>query len=385
LWGGFSDVALAFSFLLSGLFLLKIAEPYSRATFVMQFVSAGFAVLANRTMAYARLQSATANGLLEARRVVLVGDAINRAQFAARLAGTGLRLVGSFPFPIASATAASEAAGQVARKLIDDCRAVRPDDILILTNHDALMQTSGLAALLSELPAGLHIALVESADLLSAARIVDFGNTVTLQVSQPPLSALDRVAKRVFDVVVAFAALVILSPMMLLVAVAIKLDSRGPILFRQLRHGYNNETIRVFKFRTMTAREAEGKFVQATRDDRRVTRVGRVLRQTNIDELPQLINVLFGEMSIVGPRPHATAHNEMFEKRISLFSRRHAVKPGITGWAQVNGYRGETDTLEKMERRVKYDLYYIDNWSLLFDIRIIVMTLFSRSAYDNAY
>jgi lipopolysaccharide/colanic/teichoic acid biosynthesis glycosyltransferase len=132
----------------------------------------------------------------------------------------------------------------------------------------------------------------------------------------------------------------------------------------------------VFKFRTMTAYETEGKFIQATREDPRVTRVGRYLRRTNIDELPQLINVLEGEMSIVGPRPHATAHNEMFEERISLFSRRHTVKPGITGWPQVDGYRGETDTLEKMERRVEYDLYYMDNWSLLFDLRIIIMTFF---------
>jgi Undecaprenyl-phosphate glucose phosphotransferase len=386
LWSGLGAVALAFSFLLSGLFLLKIAQPYSRATFVMQLVIVGFAVLTNRAMAYARLQSATAKGRVEAQRVVLVGDAIDCARFAARLTGTGISLVGSFPFPTGgSAGAAAGAADQSAHGLVNECRRVRPDDVLILTNHDTVMQASGLAASLSELPAGLHLALVESADLLSAARVVEFGNTVTLQVAQPPLSILDRVVKRAFDVVVALAALVILSPFMLLVSVAIKLDSRGPVLFRQMRHGYNSETIQVFKFRTMTVWESEETFVQATRGDRRVTRLGRFLRRTNIDELPQLINVLQGQMSIVGPRPHATAHNEMFEKRISIFSRRHTVKPGITGWAQVNGYRGETDTVEKMKQRVEYDLYYIDNWSLLFDLRIIIMTLLSKSAYDNAY
>jgi Undecaprenyl-phosphate glucose phosphotransferase len=247
------------------------------------------------------------------------------------------------------------------------------------------MRTAGWAASLSELPAGVHVALVESTDLLAAAQIVEFGHMVTLQVSQPPLSIFDRVAKRAFDVVVASAALLILSPLMLFVAIAIKLDTRGPVLFRQMRHGYNNETIQVFKFRTMTACEAGEKFVQARRDDPRITRFGRLLRRTNIDELPQFINVLRGEMSIVGPRPHATAHNEMFEKRISLFSRRHIVKPGITGWAQVNGYRGDTDTLEKMRRRVEYDLYYIDNWSLLFDLQIVVLTLLSKRAYVNAY
>jgi lipopolysaccharide/colanic/teichoic acid biosynthesis glycosyltransferase len=152
-----------------------------------------------------------------------------------------------------------------------------------------------------------------------------------------------------------------------------------------MRHGYNNETIKVFKFRTMLAGDDGGKFEQATRNDSRVTQVGALLRRTNIDELPQLINVLRGEMSIVGPRPHATDHNRMFEDKISVFSRRHVMKPGITGWAQVNGHRGGTDTLEKMQQRVEHDLYYIDNWSFWFDLWIIVMTIFSKTAWENAY
>jgi lipopolysaccharide/colanic/teichoic acid biosynthesis glycosyltransferase len=126
-------------------------------------------------------------------------------------------------------------------------------------------------------------------------------------------------------------------------------------------------------------------FTQATENDPRVTRVGRIIRSTNIDELPQLINVLRGEMSIVGPRPHATAHNSLFNNMIGRFSRRHNVKPGITGWAQINGYRGATDTLEKMRQRIEYDLHYVDNWSFLFDVKIIIMTLFSKRAYTNAY
>ena len=157
------------------------------------------------------------------------------------------------------------------------------------------------------------------------------------------------------------------------------------MLFWQERHGYNNSVIRVAKFRSMTPCNDKGPFVQATRDDRRVTNVGRILRRTNINKLPQLLNVLIGNMSIVGPRPHATAHNALFEGRIVPFARRHNIKPGITGWAQVNGHRGETDTLEKMQRRVEHDLYYIDNWSLLLDLKIILLTLFSRRAYVNAY
>jgi exopolysaccharide biosynthesis polyprenyl glycosylphosphotransferase len=191
-------------------------------------------------------------------------------------------------------------------------------------------------------------------------------------------------AKRAFDISVAGLALLAFSPLLLAVSLAIKLDSHGPVFFRQTRHGYNNEIIKVLKFRSMTTIEDGRSFKQAVRNDPRVTRVGGILRRTNIDELPQLVNVLLGEMSIVGPRPHPIALNEAFAERISPFSRRHKVKPGITGWAQVNGHRGETDTIEKMRRRVESDLYYIDNWSFLLDIKIIVMTLFSKRAYTNA-
>jgi exopolysaccharide biosynthesis polyprenyl glycosylphosphotransferase len=191
-------------------------------------------------------------------------------------------------------------------------------------------------------------------------------------------------AKRAFDISVAGLALLAFSPLLLAVSLAVRLDSRGPVFFRQTRHGYNNEVIKVLKFRSMTTIEDGCHFTQAVKNDPRVTRVGRILRRTNIDELPQLVNVLLGEMSIVGPRPHPIALNEAFAERISPLSRRHKVKPGITGWAQVHGHRGETDTLEKMRRRIECDLYYIDNWSFLLDIKIIVMTLFSRRAYTNA-
>jgi Undecaprenyl-phosphate glucose phosphotransferase len=386
LWNGFAAVALAFSFLITAMFVLKVADPYSRATFLFQFITVGIAVLTGRAVTYSRLQSAIAAGLVEARRVILIGERPHCQRFASRLKATGIRSVASYPFPRAPHEGADDGlAGRELRKLIGACRGLRPDDILILADRGNLARTTALVGSLSELPAGLHIVLVESAEILAAARIVEFGDLVTLQVSQPPLSIFDRAAKRTFDLIVAAAGLITLSPLFLLVSLAIKLDSRGPVLFRQTRHGYNNETIQVFKFRSMTTMENGQDFVQASRNDTRVTRVGRLLRRTNIDELPQLINVLRGEMSIVGPRPHATAHNEMFETRISPFSRRHVVKPGITGWAQVNGYRGETDTLEKMQRRVEYDLYYIDNWSFLLDLRIIIMTVFSRTAYTNAF
>jgi Undecaprenyl-phosphate glucose phosphotransferase len=384
LFSGFGAVALAFSFLLSALFLLKYTELYSRVTFVFQFIIVEFAVLSGRAFFYSRLHASIAAGLVNARRLVLIGDASKRLEFMNRLRATGIQTVGSYPFPECDDGPLSESAERKLRTLIDECRSLKPDDILVLAKQANLAGLNRLVCALSEVPVGLHVVLVEAA-FLSTARIFEFGNLVTMQVLRPPLSQVQRAAKRLFDIVVAAAGLVMLSPLLAMVALAVKLDSRGPVLYCQKRHGYNNETINIFKFRSMTHCKNSDGFVQAVQNDSRITRVGAILRRTNIDELPQLINVLRGEMSIVGPRPHAMAHNMMFEDKISVFSRRHVVKPGITGWAQVNGYRGATETVEKMQRRVEYDLYYIDNWSFWLDLKIIVMTLFSKSAWENAY
>ncbi|RBH45093.1 undecaprenyl-phosphate glucose phosphotransferase, partial [Pseudomonas sp. MWU13-2860] len=191
------------------------------------------------------------------------------------------------------------------------------------------------------------------------------------------------------DVLLAAVALALAAPLMLLLALLIKLDSPGPVLFRQKRYGYNNRLIEVYKFRSMYVEQADADAeAQTTRRDPRVTRVGRFIRKTSLDELPQLLNVLGGSMSMVGPRPHATATKAagvLFEDAVSEYTARHRVKPGITGWAQVNGYRGETDTLAKIERRVEYDLEYIENWSLWFDFYILIRTLPAVLSADAAY
>ena len=198
-------------------------------------------------------------------------------------------------------------------------------------------------------------------------------------------SQVDFAAKRVLDFVLAFILLTALAPLLALVAVAIRLDSPGPVLFRQTRLGINGRPFNILKFRTMTVLENGHRIVQARSNDPRVTRVGRFLRKTSIDELPQLTNVLKGEMSLAGPRPHARAHDEYYAAQIDNYVRRQAMKPGITGWAQVNGFRGETPTLDCMRRRVDCDLWYVDHFNIALDLEIFVRTVFQILRQRNVH
>jgi len=386
LWNGAAAAGVAVSLLLAALFLLKVSDDYSRATFLVQSAAVTVAVVAMRATLHARVRSALAAGRIEARRAVLLGETTAPTAIRLRLAAAGVRVVKALPLPkdAFDGDPATETWRADADEIVAACRASRPDDIVIFAPSASLPATQRLAELLSELPAALHAVPADLGDRLGAARIGELGEVVTIQLARAPLSALDQFLKRAFDVLAAGVGLIVLSPLLALAALAIKLDSPGPVFYLQTRHGYNNEPIRVFKFRSMRAGR-DDVFRQATRGDPRVTRVGRFLRRTNIDELPQLINVLLGQMSIVGPRPHPIDLNHAFAKRISPFSRRHNVKPGITGWAQVKGHRGETDTLEKMQRRFDHDVYYIDNWSFIFDLKIIALTLFSKTAYTNAF
>lgn len=225
---------------------------------------------------------------------------------------------------------------------------------------------------------------------------------MTIQTSEPssfdPAFGRDRRAvearalavnrsrvKQVAETGLALLAILALSPILVLVALAIRLDSPGPIIYRQLRYGRNGMVFSIFKFRTMTAQASRQAFRQAERDDKRITRVGQFLRRTNLDELPQLFNVLFGQMALIGPRPHPVALDQHYAGTIEHYMARYAVKPGITGWAQVNGHRGETRTRAQMEARVQHDLEYIENWSLRLDMLILARTVFHPRAYENAF
>lgn len=260
------------------------------------------------------------------------------------------------------------------------------DDVVIALPWTAEDRIARAVARLQELPVNVHLGADLAGLRVERPDYVQIGETPLLKLRRKPLEGWDGFMKRVEDKVLASLILLIAGPLMLVIAVAIKLESRGPVFFRQPRYGFNNQTFEIFKFRTMYHdRPPETDVPQATRGDPRVTRVGGILRKTSLDELPQLFNVLGGSMSVVGPRPHAVTHNQEYARLIRGYYARHRVKPGITGWAQVNGFRGETDSHDKMAARVQHDVFYIDRWSLAFDIQIVVRTIFVGFVHPNAY
>jgi len=275
-------------------------------------------------------------------------------------------------------------------KLIDFVRGNSVDYLLLALSE---ADKKGLATRLDRLQE-LSITILEAPidgrlDLYREEKVCEwvlFEGVPFRRLFVQPLSSRGWLLKEMEDFVLGSICFIIFSPVMVLIALAIKLNSPGPVFFMQSRHGFNGKEISVYKFRSMFHdRGEEPKVPQATKNDPRITSVGKILRRTSLDEIPQLINVLKGEMSLVGPRPHAIKHNQIYENKVADYLSRHRVKPGITGWAQVNGWRGETDSNEKMAERVRHDLYYINHWSLTFDIRILFMTLFVGFVNKNAY
>ncbi|MGH1352296.1 MAG: undecaprenyl-phosphate glucose phosphotransferase [Methyloligellaceae bacterium] len=248
------------------------------------------------------------------------------------------------------------------------------DQIIIAYTRDEEHLLIEIADKLQVLPLELHVCLCDQKSQISAQSYQKLGDLELQLINAKPIDGWKYTQKAVLDYSVAIVSLIVFAPVMLLIAIAIKLDSSGPVFFRQKRHGYNHNQIDVFKFRTMTVMENGSEIRQAQKNDSRVTFVGKFLRKTSLDELPQLFNVLRGEMSVVGPRPHALAHNHQYSSLISKYANRHKVKPGITGWAQVNGYRGPTEDIEDMKKRAEFDLQYIDNWSIWLDFKILLVT-----------
>ncbi|WP_051987552.1 exopolysaccharide biosynthesis polyprenyl glycosylphosphotransferase [Bosea sp. UNC402CLCol] len=382
-------IALSCVILLTIGYVTNSLGGYSRGTFLVQFLATLLGQVAIRSCLRQVIDQVRWRGhwRRESMVVLVMPGARGVRHVRARLAARHEHIVRWYDFPSVTDLADGGASLEVQLSAIrGECRALPIDAVLILFGSDNMEVVSNAVEELSELPVRIQLLPVELAELMRRSRVGTYGHLRVLELFCGPCSLRDRFLKRSFDIVVASALLVMLWPLFAVVAALIKLETRGPVLFRQTRHGFNNEPIQVLKFRSMTTfDDAHDEFRQAVRNDPRVTRVGRVLRRTNIDELPQLMNVLRGEMSLVGPRPHAVAHNHMFADQIRRMFRRHNVKPGITGWAQVNGLRGETDTFEKMQKRIEHDLYYVDNWSFFFDLKIMIMTVISKRAHIDAY
>ncbi len=270
-------------------------------------------------------------------------------------------------------------------ELLSACRRGEIDVVYVALPMAAEERIRGMLRALADTTASVFlVAHLPSYDLLRA-RWTAIGSCPLISVHDTPFRGVAAVVKRAEDIAAGVVALLLIAVPMIVISILVKLTSRGPVFFRQRRYGLGGNEFRVLKFRTMTVTEDGATIKQAQRNDPRVTPVGRFLRRSSMDELPQFLQVLGGEMSIVGPRPHAVAHNEQYRSLIPGYMLRHKVKPGITGWAQVNGFRGETPSVESMAKRVQHDLEYVDKWSLLLDIKILFKTIWSRRTRHNAF
>ncbi len=380
---------------LAAMFFLKIDGVFSRV-WLFGWYGLGLALLAlERAMLALATRRLTRSGRLDRRTVIVGGgelaDPVLRA-LAAQENGD-LRILGLFD-DRADARSPDVVAGYPKLGTVDDlvafARHARIDLIIFTLPISAETRLLQMLRKLWVLPIDIRLA-AHSNKLRFRPRSYSYiGDVPVIDVFDKPITDWDVVAKYIFDKVVGTLCLILASPVMALVALAVKLDSPGAILFRQRRHGFNNEIIEVYKFRSMYADRLDPLAQrQVSRDDARVTRVGRFIRKTSLDELPQLFNVVFkGNLSLVGPRPHAIvarAGDILYNEVVDGYFARHRVKPGITGWAQINGWRGETDTQEKIQKRVEFDLYYIENWSILLDMYILAMTPFALIKAENAY
>ncbi|KPH81740.1 hypothetical protein AE618_06705 [Bosea vaviloviae] len=371
------------------LFLTKTVEHYSRAVILASYL-VGIPVIALARSGMVRTVSlASKTGRITSERVFLIGREPDVMSFVSRHQpwNIGFAIVDVAFLRSADERRINDPAAALAADLanaVANCRIKRPDSVFIALPWSDQETIDACVDAFMNLPVAIHLTPEKIMDRFETPHIVRTGSLSSLRLTRPALSVAEVALKRAFDIVSASLILILTAPLLLIVAAAIRFDSPGPVLFRQRRYGFNQQAFRIFKFRTMTTTDDGNIIVQATRNDARITRIGRVLRRYNLDELPQLLNVVAGQMSLVGPRPHALAHDQEFERKIALYARRHNVKPGITGWAQVNGLRGETDTDEKMAKRVAFDHWYIDNWSFWLDIAILFRTVLSKKAFMNA-
>jgi Undecaprenyl-phosphate glucose phosphotransferase len=369
-------------------FLLKIGVAYSRGAFILFYFMAPIGLLGVRKATKIALESAVSRGAVGRGDIVLIGDfnevaALERQDM---LTIFGAADVNRFTLSRDDDPEVRLSVDKhVVNSVVNFVRANNCKEILLALPWGDADRIEFVREYIKILPV--------AARLLPDLRVRSLTNyssstrhrVLAVEIQRAPLSATERLAKRVMDIVIASAALILLMPVMAFTALAIKLDGPGPVIFRQHRKGFNGRQFVMFKFRTMTVQEDGDVVTQATRNDSRVTAIGRLLRSTSIDELPQLLNVLYGDMSLIGPRPHALVHDDYFQNILSDYAFRHHVKPGLTGWAQCNGARGATPSVEHISKRVKLDLWYINNWSLWLDIQILIKTFFEVLRKRDAY
>jgi Undecaprenyl-phosphate glucose phosphotransferase len=375
-----------FVVLLAVAFVTRALEDYSRASMILFYLAGVPAIVLVRYALVSTVVLGSKVGIVTAQRVFLIGTTEDIAAFVRRYQpwNFGLRVIGAATLtqldPWVTRAERTQTLAADLRGAVDEARRLHPDAVYVVAPWSETGTIDACVDAFLKMPVEIHLGPERILDRFDKVRIAKHGSVASLQLTRAPLNWSELMLKRLFDVTVAAGVLIVLAPLLAATALMILIDTGRPIFFRQRRYGFNQHEFRIIKFRTMTTLDDGEVVQQARRNDPRVTRLGRFLRKWNIDELPQLINVLKGDMSLVGPRPHALSHNREYERKIALYARRHNVLPGITGWAQVNGFRGETDTDEKMQRRVECDLHYIDNWSLMLDLRIMAMTLFSRGA-----
>ncbi len=394
----FARICFAWSVVVVGLmavaFFSKQGANFSRVWLSSWYVAVLATVFVERMSLRLLMRRWTREGRLY-RRAVIIGGGKEAEELISSLEASpnpDIRIAGIFDdrndARVSPIVAGYPKLGKVV-DVVEFARTSRVDLLIISLPVSAEKRVLQVLKTLWVLPVDIKLSANNNALRFRPRAYSYIGNVPFIDLADKPIANWDYVRKWLFDKIVAGLLVVLLAPLMALIALAIKLDSKGPVFFRQTRQGFNNELIQIYKFRSMytdmTDAQAE-KLV--TKDDPRVTKVGKFIRKTSMDELPQLFNVLKGELSLVGPRPHALkakAQDRLYADVVDGYFARHRVKPGVTGWAQVNGWRGETDTEEKIRRRVEHDLYYIENWSALLDLYILVMTPFALLKTQNAY
>jgi Undecaprenyl-phosphate glucose phosphotransferase len=400
-WRGRSKLALAGQVSLAWLMVqgsalvlmysLHRIDLVSRLWFSYWTATTGGLLIAYRLITHAVLARARGAGM-NLHRVAIVGsgsqcDAIIRRIESTPTAGFRATAVYNTRPDVPAASSAYVPVFESVDALADH---IRTNDVHELWLMLSLTEEPLICSLISEFRDDLvnirFMPDVRSHALFEGSGVIDLLGVPAINLVASPLSASSMLKKEIFDRLFAATALIALAPIMLAIAIAVKLSSRGPVFFRQRRKGADGRVFTIYKFRSMRVHaEVKGTLSQATRHDKRVTRVGAFLRRTSLDELPQFFNVLLGDMSVVGPRPHALEHDDLYQKVVAGYINRYRIKPGITGWAQINGFRGETDRIEKMERRVEHDLYYLGHWSFGLDMRIIGATIVAGLVHRNAY